>query len=255
NAGGLYGDRHVHQAWRTWSAQYLAPAGKDVVDIGCGAGIYAGGFARMGARAVTGVDITEQYLLEAKAQYAQTPNMSFVLGTANATGLASACADIVFQRAVIHHLNDTEQLASARENFRVLRAGGVCAIQDRTLEDVKATDPAYWIRATLFEVFPQLVQFEATRRPVTERYSAHLTVAGFHDIEIVSVPEVRRVYGTFESLESEILSRKGKSILFELSDTELRRYCDVLAQRAPAHDLREVDPWTVWIARAGEAHA
>jgi hypothetical protein len=138
---------------------------------------------------------------------------------------------------------------------QTLRAGGLCAIQDRTLDDVMATDSAYWIRATLFEVFPQLVQFEADRRPVTEHYSAHLAVAGFHDIATVSLPEVRRVYETFEALESEILSRKGKSILFELSDAELRRYCDALAERAPAHDLREMDSWTLWLARAGDAHA
>jgi SAM-dependent methyltransferase len=121
NAGGVYGDRYVHETWETWSARYLSPAGKDVVDIGCGAGIYAGGFARLGARTVTGVDVTQQYILEAGAQYAGAANMSFVFGSASATGLDSACADLVFQRAVIHHLDDAEQLASARENIRILR--------------------------------------------------------------------------------------------------------------------------------------
>ena len=131
--------------------------------------------------------------------------------------------------------------------YRVLAPGGVALIQDRTFADVQDKAPAFWIRTTLFELFPWLLQFEADRRPDRDGYTAVLRACGFR-VVTSAFPETRRVYHSFETLESDILGRRGKSILFELDDNELRQYCAALRERFTRLPLIECDPWTVWRA-------
>jgi len=76
-----------------------------------------------------------------------------------------------------------------------------------------------------------------------------LTDTGFREVRELQYDEVRRRYASFDDLRAEIRSRKGKSILFELTDAELDSYCERLEDRARDHDLIERDPWTVWLAR------
>ena len=52
-----------------------------------------------------------------------TPQITFRQGDAAATGQPDRCADIVFERALIHHLSD--RLAAFREAHRLLAPGGV----------------------------------------------------------------------------------------------------------------------------------
>ena len=89
--------------------------------------------------------------------------MSFRLGTATGTGLPDACADIVFEWALVHHLADLG--AAAAEAARVLRAGGVLLVQDRTPDDVAQPGSVDHPRGWLFEVFPRLLTVEERRRP------------------------------------------------------------------------------------------
>jgi hypothetical protein len=104
------------------------------------------------------------------------------------------------------------------------------------------------MRATLFEVFPRLVDFERRRRPARQAYRDVLIGSGFRSVRELRYDEVRRTYASLSALRSEILSRKGKSILFELSDAELETYCRRLEEKAAGRPLVERDPWTVWLA-------
>ena len=149
---------------------------------------------------------------------------------------------------MIHHLSERDQLAGAAEIWRLLRPDGYRAVQDRTLEDVESADPTFWIRATLFEEFPQLLEFERARRPTVHGYANALKESGFIEIRVLTYSETRKYYSSFRELEMEIMARRGKSILFELSDSELIRYCDRLKSKAMNSSLREVDPWTIWLA-------
>ena len=92
-----YSGRSVDEGWRPWCRQYLAPENKDVVDIGCGGGICSLGFISLGAKTATGVVSSAQYLEEARLASLAETRLSFALGSAIATGLPDACADIVFQ--------------------------------------------------------------------------------------------------------------------------------------------------------------
>jgi SAM-dependent methyltransferase len=244
-----YSDRAVDESWREWAALNLMPAGKDVVDIGCGGGIYSYGFLALGARSVIGVDKTDQYVAEAKSRSRPEDAVVFQCGDATDMRLPADSADIVFERAVIHHLTELEMARNASEAKRLLRAGGLFAVQDRTIEEVESAAPQHWIRATLFELFPWLIDFERRRRPSRRRYSDVLKAAGFREVRELHYDEVRRRYASFDELSTEIRSRKGKSILFELTDDEVSLYCERLAQKARDHPLIERDPWTVWLAR------
>jgi SAM-dependent methyltransferase len=243
-----YSDRVADGSWSDWAGSTLAPAGRDVVDIGCGGGIYSRAFAALGARSVRGIDASSQYVEEASANAPLPDGLHFSVGAADATGLPAQSADIVFERALIHHLSDAQRIANAREARRVLKAGGLLAVQDRTLEDVRSSHPDHWIRSTLFDAFPRLLDFERGRRPSRAGYSATLARCGFATIDTLRYDEVRRSYADFAELEAAILARKGKSILYQLTDAELRRYCERLRAKASTHPLIERDPWTVWLA-------
>jgi ubiquinone/menaquinone biosynthesis C-methylase UbiE len=249
-----YSDRTVDDSWKAWCEAELAPAGKDVVDVGCGGGIYSLGFSALNARSVTGIDSSAQYLEEARDAAAHRsagdrPNVTFHKGTASATGLPGACADLVFERALIHHLTEQQQRENARETLRILRKTGRLAVQDRTFEDVLAADDEFWVRGTLFEVFPRLLQMERARRPDADRYANLLREAGFEQVGVEPYSEVRRRYASFAELRADVLARKGRSVLFELTDSELRLYCDRLEEKARTRPLVERDAWTVWLAK------
>ena len=128
------------------------------------------------------------------------------------TGLDSQCADVVFERAVIHHLTHGELIANAVEIHRLLKADGVAYIQDRTQEDVLAADPQYWIRRELLEMYPSLLKFEAKRRPKTEDYCAILKDCGFSNVDVLTFAETRKIYDSVDALAQELRQRKGKSI-------------------------------------------
>lgn len=244
-----YSDRAVDDTWKTWCRDHLDPAGKDVVDLGCGGGIYSLGLADLGARSVIGIDQSAQYIDEARQAATHAPGVTFQIGKANATGLMNECADLVFERALIHHLSAAEKYDNAIEARRLLRAHRVLCVQDRTFEDVQANDPAFWIRATLFEAFPNLLAFEQSRRPSRSAYTDTLRQAGFSAITLLAYQEIRQRYVSFEQLCADILARKGKSILFELTDAELRTYCQCLDAKRAAHPLIEVDLWSIWLAQ------
>ena len=245
--GRIYSDRAVDRSWNEWARLNLDPMGKDVVDIGCGGGIYSRGFAAIDAKSVIGVDLSLRYLEEARGSSRTGGAIEFRAGNAMATGLPSDGADIVFERALIHHLAGEELAGNVLEARRLLRSGGLLAVQDRTIEDVRSADLRHWIRAALFEAFPRLLDFEAARRPSTAAYTDLLRRHGFLAVRTLRFEEVRKAYPTFESLRMEILARKGKSILFELSDAELESYCDRLQAKSANLPLVEVDAWTVWL--------
>ncbi len=250
SAKKIYSDRSPHLIWEQWCTTTLMPKGKDIADIGCGGGIYTRAFAMLGAKSVVGVDNSSQYIVDAEKASIEYTNVAYVVAEAKNTGLESDSIDIAFERALIHHFPVEAQENNIIEIKRILRGAGILAVQDRTYEDVISSDPAHWVRATLFECFPQLLQFEKSRRPHKVGYKELLERLHFHTLKIMSLIEVRRVYSSFQELEKEILERKGKSILFELNDQQLKQYCLELKRKFTGKNLEEIDQWTIWLAKA-----
>lgn len=111
-----------------------APAGKDVVDIGCG----GGGLARRGAR-VTGVEVSAGQLAAARA-HAQGPERAgevaptYLIGAGEALPVDDGSADLAVFMRTLHHVPPAVQGQALREARRVLRPGGLVYVAEPLAE-------------------------------------------------------------------------------------------------------------------------
>ena len=158
-------------------------------------------------------------------------------------------ADIVFERALIHHLPGYEPcFAEAR---RVLAPGGTLIVQDRTPQDVGLPGSPEHLRGYFFECFPRLLAVENARRPTDAAVRAALAATGFHAIESRPLWEVRKTHETRDRLRQDLATRTGRSILHDLDDHELDTLISFIETRLPADGpIVEQDRWTVWSATA-----
>ena len=222
----------------------MDPSGLDVADVGCGAGVYSRAWAELGAASVVGVDSSAVMLSAAEEEAGRSGHVRFVLGDAAATTLPGASVDVVFERALVHHLPDLGAVVA--EARRLLRPGGRYLVQDRTVDDVRQPAGPRHPRGYLFEVFPRLLDVELARRPDGAVLAGLLREAGF-EVTTRAVEELRAVHPDRDAYLAEIRLRKGRSILHELDDREIARLVDVLADRLSAGEpVVETDHWTLW---------
>ena len=242
-----YSGREADGSWRDAVRGLVDPLGATVVDIGCGGGTYLRAWSELGAARVVGVDSSAPLLESARADHGHLPGTEFHLGDAAATGLPGGTADVVFERALVHHIADLEPVVA--EARRLLRPGGTYLVQDRTPDDVAVPGSAEHPRGWLFEIFPPLLDVERGRRHTTTAVTSALQRGGLTDVTTTSLWEVRRRYPSRDEYLSEIGTRTGRSILHELDDDELDHLVDELRRRLPDGPLDERDRWTIWSAR------
>lgn len=106
----------------------IAPASKDVVDIGCGTGGLVRDLTRRGARAV-GVETSDGQLSAALA-LDDGGGARYLVGSAQDLPLADASMDVaVFMRS-LHHIPPADQTRALEEARRVLRPSGVVYVAE-----------------------------------------------------------------------------------------------------------------------------
>ena len=106
--------------------------GADVLDIGCGPGIYARDLALRGAR-VTAMDSAPAMLAAAEAEaHAAGVDVAVAAGDASAVPFADASFDAVVLVQVIEYVPDA--VGALREIARVLRPGGRVLVCDTDWE-------------------------------------------------------------------------------------------------------------------------
>ncbi|MBE9524665.1 MAG: methyltransferase domain-containing protein [Chloroflexi bacterium] len=243
-----YATRVVDSSWVDLISSLIQPEGKTVLDIGCGGGIYSLAWAEIGVKQVIGVDFSEHMIETARENLNETSNVSFHVGNAISTGRVSGTADIVFQRALIHHISDLSACVS--EAHRLLVPNGEYLIQDRTPEDVKYPSSSNHIRGFFFERYPRLLEIENNRRRSIENIERHLFQSGFTNLTIHSIWETRRGYADFAELASDLTARTGRSILHELTDQEIQDLIAYIRVQLPKGEkIVEKDRWTIWYAQ------
>lgn len=241
-----YASREVHTSWLNAVAQIVNPQGKTVYDVACGGGVYTRAWKKLGAAQVIGIDFSEPNLSVARTQTPH-PDISYLQADALATTLPDASADIVFARALIHHIKDLPALFT--EAKRLLKPGGHYLIQGRTHSNVREHASAKHIRGYLFELFPRLLAVEDARRHDAAEVKEQLLAAGFASADSHTIWETRKQYRGFDGLAQELRTRSGASILFELSDGELERLINHLKPILGEGAFTVQDPWTLWQAR------
>jgi ubiquinone/menaquinone biosynthesis C-methylase UbiE len=245
---GTYASRTASDSWGEEMRAMVDPSGLVVADIGCGGGIYSRAWSDLGARRVIGIDFSARMVDDAREASANYPLLEFRLGDAITTGLPDGSVEIVFERALVHHLPDLD--AAFTEACRILRPGGTLIVQDRTMEDVQAPASPRHLRGYFFEVFPRLLAVERERRPNREAVETAMQRAGFTDVSSTTLPESRRTYTSLDELEGDLQARTGRSILHELDDDELSLLIDVILDRTRgSFPLQEIDFWTIWTGR------
>lgn len=117
------------------AALTAAVPGGQVVELGCGTGLYTRAYAPRCA-AVTAIDASRPMVERARAALAAMPNVQVRLADAVATGLDARSADAVVAVNLLHIVPDAPAvLAEAR---RLLRPGGVLVAADATGEGLSA---------------------------------------------------------------------------------------------------------------------
>lgn len=242
-----YATREADSAWNASIKSLLDPQGKTVADIGCGGGIYSRQWIHLGASHVVGIDYSDQMLIAAKENTSAQLNIDFQKGSSERTGLPDESVNIVFERALIHHLKGYN--STFAEAYRLLTPGGYFLIQDRTLEDVLIAGSPEHIRGYFFELFPHLIEFERTRRPESDNVAKELESAGFVNLKTITLWEPRKTHHTLKDLQNDLINRTGRSILHALSDEELTQLVSHISVHvASKTSIKESDRWTIWLA-------
>ncbi len=94
---------------------------QDVLDFGCGSGLYSVEYLRLGAKTVTGVDILQKSLDMALAR-SKDPRLSFILSSKDHIPLKDQSIDVVISYDVFEHVSHLDLILE--ELYRILRAGG-----------------------------------------------------------------------------------------------------------------------------------
>jgi len=243
-----YATRTADPIWLKTIASLVQPHGKTVLDIGCGGGIYTRAWASLDADNVIGIDSSETMLQTAAEISSDYDNICYQLGHAAATRQKNSSAEIVFERALIHHFTDLQPCIT--EAYRLLIPQGIYLIQDRTMEDVQLPGSENHIRGYIFEAFPKLLNIEKSRRHSVEEVNHHLLQAGFKNLSTLTFWEPRQTHPTFSHLAEDIRKRTGRSILHELTNAEVDKLIDfITAKISKRGEITEKDRWTLWYAQ------
>ncbi len=117
-----------------------------MLEIGCGVGRMTRMLARIFGH-VTGVDVSEEMIRQAKSNTADLQNVNLVVGDGcTLAGLPDASYDFAFSFIVFQHIPSYSVISSyCREVFRVLKPGGLFKLQVQGSSEIPKDKLDTWI--------------------------------------------------------------------------------------------------------------
>lgn len=127
--------RPIDRLFERFFAKYRNALGTQVLDIGCGTGVYAVRLAQEGF-SVTGIDPSEEMRRVALETAATNGlDLRILAGESTSLPLADNSIDVVVSVGAIHHNRWSGIEQSFAEISRVLRPGGYIFFQGRSVDD------------------------------------------------------------------------------------------------------------------------
>lgn len=127
--------------WLAHHSRYLFAAaragGRNVLDLACGTGYGSAILARLGARSVTGIDLSEAALEEARRLHAH-PRVRFVQGDAFDPPVAEQF-DLVVSFETIEHVPTPEQLLDVLAGLVTSSGTFICSTPNRAVSNPGTT--------------------------------------------------------------------------------------------------------------------
>jgi SAM-dependent methyltransferase len=197
--------------------QLVQPAGKDVVDVGCGGGALVRALTGRGAR-VTGVEINEEQLAPALRSDDGKSGARYLLGRAQQLPLEDASVDAAVFMRTLHHVPPADLLDALREARRVLRAGGIVYVAEPLAEGeffelTRVVEDARSVRAAAQDALGR-ASAAGLDRETTVEYDVRLCLAGLEALRarVVSVDPARaKPFDAHRGELAEAFARLGKT--------------------------------------------
>lgn len=162
---------------QAWLREQVPPG--DVVELGCGTGLYTRAYAPR-VRSVVAVDLAQEMVDFASGRLEHHENVTVRRADAARTGLATGSADAVVAVNLLHVAADPEAILA--EAHRLVRPGGVVLLADFTTEGL----PARKVVASILRVLRRwgpMPQPRAARHLDLARLERITAEAGFDTVD------------------------------------------------------------------------
>lgn len=129
--GDVSGDQMLRQSYHQALQSQLTITPHHILDLGCGVGMSTQALQGVFPQAqLTGIDLSPYFLSVAQYRTQKQPNMQWIHGAAESTGLPDQSFDLVSASLMFHELPATAAEAIIQEAHRLLRPGGYLSIMD-----------------------------------------------------------------------------------------------------------------------------
>jgi len=197
---GLKTDPEVVKRQAAWAG--LKP-GMRVLDVGCGTGITTAALAEIAGPDghVTGLDFSEERLLQAREKYA-SDQIDFIRHDIRKPFQSKVPFDFVWVRFLLEYFL-AEQLEIAANCVAALKVGGIVCLADSDNNSMTHCGPAYNSRvdATLQDIMVRLRSDHNFDALAGRRLYGHLVHLGFKQINCMVEPH-HLIYGELEEKDA-----------------------------------------------------